>query len=289
LLLTNAPAFTYKGEEEWRGHRAVRFDYRVALLDSAYHLRSLPLDERVAFHGTFWADAGSLDVLRIEMIADDIPPDLHIAAASNALEYERVPIAGSTFLLPRDSQLQLTDIGGTENRNLTHFAACRQFTGESKLSFADPPPDAPAAPKAAPAEISLPEQLEVEIELETAINSDSNAIGDLVKAKVRSNVRERGRLLVPKGAEITGRIRDLRKLGDSYVLDINFLSLDFEGGHADLSRRSNSIIQSLVRPSVSSPGSDRDVRGFKVSPPGGRLSYPAGARLLFHSTLLEFK
>ena len=289
LFLTNAATFTFGGLVEWRGHQAVRFDYRVMLLDSAYHLKSPPYDEVVPFHGSFWADAETLDVLRIEMIADDIPPSIRIVAASNTLEYERVPIAGATFLLPKDSELQLTDVGGTENRNVTHFAACRQFTGESKLSFADPPPDAPATLRPASREVTIPEQLEVEIELETAIDSDASAVGDLVKAKVRGNVKEHGRILVPKGTEITGRIRVLRKVGSSYVLDINFLSLDFDGGHADLSDRSNSMMRAMVSSFTSTPGSTPEMRGFNAGPAEGRLLYPVGVRLQFISTLLKSK
>ena len=76
VFLTGAPNFKFLGERVLEGRRSYRWDYDVPLLRSGYTLRNGTKEAVVGFHGAFWADASTLDVLRLEASADDIPARL---------------------------------------------------------------------------------------------------------------------------------------------------------------------------------------------------------------------
>jgi hypothetical protein len=232
VFLSHAPTFTYAGERIREGGRkAVRYDYRVPQLNSGYSIRVPPNKATVGYHGSFWADAETLDLIRLEVYADDIPPILEVSEAVNTMEYARTRIGDSEFLLPKESELLMTDLGGNESRNRTQFSNCRQFAGESYLSFGEAP-GAEAAPVPKPPEpVRLPGGLLLELELDSDINSEKSFVGDPITAKVARTVRKGQNLIVPKGAAATGRIvRMERSVGSprTVTLGLQFSTLEFD-------------------------------------------------------------
>jgi hypothetical protein len=136
IFLMPGATFTYAGEEILNGRRALRYDYRVPQMFSIYRLRRTAGNEAfVGHHGAFWVEADTLDLIRLEVHADDIPPSLDLAGVSDAMEYNRLRIRDADFLLPKSSELLMMDVNGFESRNHTEFSACRQYTGESAISF----------------------------------------------------------------------------------------------------------------------------------------------------------
>lgn len=151
IFLSSGGLFSYVGDTLLEGRKTIRYDYRVPLLSSGYHLKVPPKEAVVAYHGSLWVEPDTLDLIRLDLTVDDIPRYLGLASSTKTLEYRRMNIGGSEFLLPFDSELRMTDLNGNENRNRTRFHGCRQYVGESVLTFADPPPDAPATEKPASA------------------------------------------------------------------------------------------------------------------------------------------
>jgi hypothetical protein len=181
-------------------------------------------------------DAETLDLIRLEVHVDNIPPTLDLAEASDTMEYRRAQIGDSDFLLPQSSELVMIDLAGNANRNRTQFTGCRQYAGESKLSFVESAPAVePLAPPVKPI-ISLPAGLTVEIRLQTPIQSGRSATGDPVTALVAHDVRRDGDIVVPKGAVLAGRITRLEKrkgLDDYYIVGLDFSSIEFDEGRGD--------------------------------------------------------
>ena len=245
LFQTNSARFKYAGETDLEGRRAARFDYVVPLIASGYRLKVLPREALVGHHGSIWADPESFDLLRMQVFADDIPMYLRLSAVMETMEYARVEIAGASFLLPAGSTLTMTQPDGTENRNVARFHACRQFTGESVLSFGDPPPDTPPSPKAV-SEAQLPDEFVTEIALQTPIDSASTAVGDAVRAVLKNPIKIDRQVMVPKGATLSGRVAKLERAGEFYLLGIRFDSIEFENGHADLRNRGNTLSMMLT-------------------------------------------
>jgi hypothetical protein len=236
VFLSNAPNFTYVGDEIREGRRTVRYGYRVPIGHSGYQLRVRPAEGIVGYHGSFWADADSLDLIRLEVIADEIPPQVPILSASETLEYASVKIAGDDFLLPLSSELALTDLRRNENRNLTRFTRCRQFAGDSVISFDDAPSSVPELAKQRTL-IQLNDGLEIEMKLETPIEGGVSAVGDPVQAVTVRDVTRKGTAIIPRGAVVTGRIVKLRRSDDAgdvtWAVGIQLTRIEFRDSYAE--------------------------------------------------------
>jgi len=232
VFLSHAPTFTHVGETTLNGRPAIRYDYRIPQMLSGYQIRIGPNQALVEYHGSFWVDADSLDLIRLEVHADNPPPNLNLTEASDTMEYQRARIGGGDFLLPQSSELLMIDLVGNASRNRTQFSACRQYAGESKLSFVESSPDvAAAAPTPQVKPIQLPAGLTVEVRLQTPIQSGRSATGDLVTALVGRDVKKNGQIVAPKGAVLTGRITRLEKRKgdqDYCIVGLDFSTIEFD-------------------------------------------------------------
>jgi len=220
----------------------VRFRYRVNPGASDYRIRVNRQEAAVGYRGDFWVDAQTLDLIRLEVKADNVPPLLNLDFANNAINYARTRIGGVNFLLPQTSEVVMQDLNGNENRNRTSFGQCRQFTGESVLSFGDA--DSTQTKHAANntsdgpnVEIQVPSEFRVDAVLETPLDAEQVAVGDPISVRLKDPIKRNGTILAPKGSIVQGRITRAEHVGDTFLLRLSFELLDFEKGHADLRRR----------------------------------------------------
>jgi hypothetical protein len=240
----NSATFQYRGEEPLGERAAARFDFKVPLLLSGFRLQVSDKGALVGYHGSFYADPQTLDLKRLEVIADDVPPEIGLSFASDRMDYARVSIGEGQFLLPAGSELTMNDLRGGQARNLVRFTNCRQFTGDSILSFGDPPPGpegAPEAPDAPAQEIELPRALGMTLSLLDEINIGTSAIGDRVRARLDHDLKYKGQLLVPKGAVATGRVTRLEREDTLTVVGLEFSELESAGVHARLQLKLESL------------------------------------------------
>jgi hypothetical protein len=196
--------------------------------------------------GSFWANPHTLDLLRLEIHADDISYGLPVMEVDTTVTYGRVRVGAADVMLPQTSILHMVGITFEEERNFMEFTHCRAFETESTLTFGPPaedlrgqPADLPKLnPQIKPGQM-LPKGLEVTLAL-TAPITQQDAVGAGIGAKVVGNVRYKGRVLVPDGAQVNGRIRRLeRDSGSSYfVVGLEFTGIetggDLLGFYADL-------------------------------------------------------
>jgi len=238
IFLTDTAQFDYAGETHFEGRAAIQFRYRVSAGVSDYRIRVNQQEAAVGYHGDFWVDARTLDLLRLQVKADNVPTFLNLDLADNAINYARTQIGGADFLLPRTSEVVMRDLDGNENRNRTSFGQCRQFSGASILSFDDP--NLTAAKQAATAgvgpqgEIQLPREFRAEASLETPLDAEETAVGDPVSVRLKDPLKRDGMIVAPKGGVIHGRVVRAEHKGDTYLLRLSFESLDFDSGRADL-------------------------------------------------------
>ncbi len=135
VFLDQATKFEYHGEEKKMGHKAVRYDFQVAQLFSAYQIVSNGYRARVAMVGSFWADPATYDVLELEVHGVEIPPQLRMRGTSTVIRYNSPRIEEHRYLIP--SSAVITSIGdnGSEDQNRTDFRDCHKYIGESKITF----------------------------------------------------------------------------------------------------------------------------------------------------------
>lgn len=291
VFRTNAPVFEYKGVADLEGRSAYQFGFKVAQLESGYHIRVNGAEAVVGYHGRFWADVKTFDLIRLEVIADDIPPALGLKSAQDVMDYGRMKIGAAEFLLPSGSELLMVDLNGNVSRNITRFSGCRQYSGESVLTFADAPdtPAGAAAPERTKEALQIPPDVVFEISLDATVDSDQSMVGDPVTATLEENIKMRRRLLFPKGAKLAGRIMRLERHGDHCDLDIRFSELVSAQARSSLNTRLETkppaemhpLFRGLVQISDEPNGSGLKLRGSRVHLPRGfhlRLRTVAGDR-----------
>ena len=229
-------AFEYRGPEE----SGLRYDFHVPLMMSGYKIRTHSQEAVVAYHGSVWADPESLDVRRIEVVAEDIPLRLGMSAASDRMDYTRSRIGDADFLLPESSELSMTDLNGSEKRNRVRFANCRQFAGESVLTF-DDAPSTEAAPEPV-AEMDLPADLAMRLTLLDDVDLQKNAVGDSVRARLENDLRHKGKLLVTKGSTVMGRITRMDRHDGMTELGLEFSEIQAKGLRAHVKAKLEEVM-----------------------------------------------
>lgn len=201
---------------------ALRYDFEIPQSASFYKIRVASHEAVVGYHGSVLADPKTLDLRRIDVIADRIPAALGLASAENRLTYDRVKIGASDFLLPSSGELVMTDSNGEQHRNAIRFSACREFAGESTLRFDDG--SGPSA--AAPQEVTLPADLGLQLSLLDDVDTAHAAIGDPVRARLENDIKEEGRVVFKKGAVVIGRITRLDKFANYTALGLSFTEIE---------------------------------------------------------------
>ena len=226
VFLSDAPDFVSRGEEDLGGRPAIRYDFDVARERSSFRIRVPPKQALVPFHGTFWVDPTTLDLLRLEINVEDIPENIGVVRLHDVMTYARTPIGSEAFLLPQSSELFMAGWTGDESRNRTQFHSCRQYSGQSSLSF-DEAPSSPAV-----AASTLPDRTVLELSLETEIDLENVALGDTVRAVLAKPIRDGDTVLVAAGTPVRGRVVrvDKEALPKSYfVLGIELDSMTLDG------------------------------------------------------------
>jgi hypothetical protein len=210
VLLNNVSTIRFHGEEEILGRRARRWDYTVPLNLSRWDVQIEGRSGRVSEVGSFWADAETIELLRLEMVAQDIPPELRVQTIKETVDYSRMRVRTRDLLLPQSVETSATKSNGDENRNSIEFSHCREFGAAAELSLnkSPTPTDKPAAPAN---ELQLPAGVQFSVHMIQAIDSKTAAVGDKITASIDAPIHYRGAVLIPKGALFEGRIRRLER------------------------------------------------------------------------------
>jgi len=240
------------GIEDFEGARARRYDYEVSAFRSGYRVGSESGSAVTAYRGSFWASERDDRLMRLTIEAVDVPIELGIASASTRIDYQTVDIDGEDYLLPAAAQVRMTFLNDSEEINETTFHDCRRFRAESGLSFAigdreDPGPVRESPTAADP--VGIPPGLELQVKLDVEIRSRGSRIsesrtGDPIAAVVVADARRGDRVIVAKGARLTGRIRRLERLGAG---DESYFAVGLEFDRLQASDAEASVRLRLVR------------------------------------------
>jgi hypothetical protein len=258
--------FKYRGEEALGGRMAVKYDFYLPRLLKAFVISVAGGSGTVGQEGSFWADPHSLDLIRLESHANEIPPSLPVEEVSTKVHYARTRIGEYNVLLAQQADMHLLQTMGAESYDHVEFTHCRAFSAQSAIRFdsesqeleKELPPDTPAVPSApvspSPA---VPALLLITVQLTTPI-TDKDAVGTPIEGKVSGDVRHKGKIVIPNGSRVRGRIRRLERYQESgsgdFVVELEFTGVEANGGplrfYADLLRMDRSP---GIRPTLSEP------------------------------------
>jgi hypothetical protein len=143
LFVSDAAWITAPSEAGLPGRKPLRFEFEVPVQSDAYRVQFGGVKTAVGVRGAFWVNPQSLDLLRIEQRYVDLPPELHVRDIATTIVYVRTRIGSSNPLLPRSSEVIVTDSSGGRRRNLIEFSGCREYRSESVVHFEDVVPDPP--------------------------------------------------------------------------------------------------------------------------------------------------
>jgi hypothetical protein len=198
-------AYQYEGR---RGD-LLEYSYRCEMADSRYRVKTYDSWVHSAYHGVFAVDPETEEVVRVSMETDELPASTASCRTGIDMEFAKVRIGDGEFLLPRQGQQSFIDRIGGEVRNATTFAGCREYRGDSTVTFFATP-DAAAGKNSGskPAAVDgIPERLRFEFELATPIAVDTAAAGDRFEGRLVSALRDnKGRVLAPAHARVEGRL-----------------------------------------------------------------------------------
>jgi hypothetical protein len=236
ILVDGSVSYDYKGEEDVAGRRLARYDYRLPLMASGHTFRLQEGSGKVGVHGSFWVDPQSLDVIRLEMRAEDFPPTLPLTDALTVVNYAPTSLGNSrSALLPESGEFFMTRFSGEVDHNHIEFTHCRLYGAQSTISFAAPGATSEATPHFGASSNDdtlrpLPAGLQIAVRLNSKL-SENTAVGSLIDGAVSGNVTLKGKIVVANGSRVTGRVRRLERYSapqPHYVLAIEFTELEYE-------------------------------------------------------------
>lgn len=85
------------------------------------------------FHGLLYLDPTTLNVRRISIDADDVPPALHVRASSMSVDYSWISMQGHDFLLPVHGAVSLQVNRGRPVLNEFEFRDYHRFGSQSRI------------------------------------------------------------------------------------------------------------------------------------------------------------
>jgi hypothetical protein len=239
--------FEYRGEELEARRPMVRYEFHIPRMLKGLSISVPGGQGEVGEEGSMLADKNSLDLVRVESTATEIPPSLPLREMTAAVTYARTRIGEHDVLLAQQADVDLTMPDWLESFDRFEFTHCRAYSADSEIRFdtgggseyarneSSPVRPAPSRGK------SLPALLAVRVKLTTSI-SDKDMVGRLIEGSVSGNVERRGKVLIPDGAIVHGRIRRLEQseAEGAFVVGLEFTEIEAYGQtlpfYADLLR-----------------------------------------------------
>jgi len=240
FLTTNASYYGVVNESKG-GISLSRTDFAMPQATSTYSLIVGGGLVTLGYTGSIWLEPATFEMVRLALRADDPPPGSDIKSVSQSFEFGRTRFPPNTVVLPVNMEFDVQERSGREQRLVGHFNDCRQYVSRRGDLFVEtalgPPaevallkPAMPASPAkgiVVPAAVPvvrvegplLPAKLDLQTVLTEAIDERTTVQGTRLSFTVTRDVKEKGKVIVPKGAAIQGRVT--RIIRQAYPIEIS--------------------------------------------------------------------
>lgn len=203
--------FRFEGKRPVDGRQLMEFSFRVLQNESHYRVKADAGWSPTGYSGSvfFLPDTG--EVARLQLTTAELAPATGTCQTNTQLDYGKLEIGSTPFLLPAHSIQHFIAPNGFEVENMVQFTNCREYRGDSTITYNPPEPAAAKNPGAAANASPVPEiaaGLAFSMELLDAIDTDRAAAGDSFRAKLSTPLRDRkSKTLAPAGSIVEGRLR----------------------------------------------------------------------------------
>jgi hypothetical protein len=221
----------YKDERVIDGRKLWEYTYEVPSFRSTYTFETDSGEITVAYDGTILIDPASSDLVRLTARSAVLPGGRSAECqAISTVYYERIRMGQRDVLIPRKTEVHMIDQVAGETLIATSYANCRQYFGESVIKFDEPAEESKKSEPLRRAVPTLPAGLPFECRLITAFDWDNAAGGDAIQAALRSPITgSDGKVIVPMGAQIKGRLTRVFRSGGLLEIRIRFESIEING------------------------------------------------------------
>jgi hypothetical protein len=265
-----AARFSYNGDSRIGGKTVAEFGFDIPQAKSRYlyvfgngATRQAP----VPYSGSAFVNPVDSDLIRLVIRAPQLPPETGACELTQTLDYSRVRLDDTDFLLPKEAKASLIHTDGTEAENRMQYSACHEFRSDSRVRFEQPGAELVGAPKPepTPAPVILPPGSSFKVVLTDRIEMATAAAGDVIKGRLKTAIRDHSdKVLVPEGTAVSARLlkvrhfydlrplvaegRNMRPQQPPFVLDIKLETFEMGGTAHFLKARYDSGIRTFAKP-----------------------------------------
>jgi hypothetical protein len=209
VFLQDVKEFVFERNLVSGGHNLMEYSFRVNRSDSHYRVKLENSWIDTAYSGTFQLDPKSEEVFEINLQEDDLPDRSEYCTTITSAKFQTVEIANVRFVMSARAVQRFVYGNGEEIENTTTFANCREYLGESTISFTqDSEPklgvsNAPPPEKLGP----VPAGLRFAFALTSPIESDTAAAGDPFAGKLTEPLLDgKHKVFAKAGSLVEGRL-----------------------------------------------------------------------------------
>lgn len=212
-----AARFSYNGEEARGGKRLSDFGFQVPREKSKYTyvMGKSPGQEFVmAYDGVAFVDLENSELARLIVRAGELPPETGACELTQTMEYGRVRIHDTAFLLPTEVRTRIVHTDESEAVNQIRYSACNEFQGGSVARYGtgDPQDEAAGNNGAARPPAPLPPGLAFKVVFTDPISAATAAAGDVIRGRLKTAIHDESfKVLVPEGTPVSGRLVRIRR------------------------------------------------------------------------------
>ncbi len=188
----------------------MEYSFRVNASDSHYRVKLEKSWLYTAYSGTFQVDPQTEEVVRMNVQEDDLPETADYCTTFTNLNFRETEIANIKLLLAVRAVQRFVYPNGEEIENATTFANCREYLGESTVSFTQDSNPAPpnTKKKGNPEKLaSVPAGLRFVLALSSPIEAGSAAAGDPIAGRLAEPLLDaRQKVLAQAGSLVEGHL-----------------------------------------------------------------------------------
>ncbi len=202
-------SFRFTKELVVDGRDRLEFSFDVPREDSHYKVRIGNDWAITAYQGSVEVDVQTEELTRIWIQTAILPPAAGTCRSTSDVQIAMTQIGEGRFPLTSVARQRFVASNGEEALNTMRFSSCREYRGESTITFGTeaPPEGAATKPTGVAPTPSIPGDLPFTSRLDAAIDPGSAAAGDSFTATLETSIRDaRGRTLAPRGSKVWGRL-----------------------------------------------------------------------------------
>ena len=208
IFESDVKKFTFAGKKVVEGRSLFEYSFQVPMPESHYKVKVGKSWAYTGYSGTIQVDPETDELVGLRVETAELSPATGECLSVSNLEFGIVQIGDAPFLLPKLSHQRFVSPTGDEVENTTEFANCREYRGESTVSFEEPSPMAGNPTLSTPEKtIAVPGGSRFSFELTQPISGDGAAAGDRFMGRLIQPLRDmRQKVLAPKGTLVEGRL-----------------------------------------------------------------------------------